>query len=155
MVVRRIPAPKTANNPRSFFDNQIEFAKTLGAPGLGYITFNDDASAKGPIAKFLDEERLNKIKSICNLQTGDSVFFVSETEDKAAEFAGEIRTILGTELNLIEPDTFRFCWVVDFPYFKYDKKEKSIGFFHNPVSVPQGGLEALNNQVPLSILAYQ
>ncbi|CEI85044.1 aspartate--tRNA ligase [Ehrlichia minasensis] len=155
MVVRAIPAPNTANNPRSFFDNKIEFAKTLGAQGLGYITFNDDSSAKGPIAKFLDEERLNKIKSICNLRTGDSVFFVSEIEDKAAEFAGEVRTILGTELNLIELNTFRFCWIVDFPYFKYDNKEKSIGFFHNPFSMPQGGLEALNNQDPLTILAYQ
>ena len=155
MVVRAIPAPNTAVNPRSFFDNKIEFAKTLGAQGLGYITFNDDHSAKGPIAKFLDKERLNKIKSICNLQLGDSVFFVSETEDKAAEFSGEVRTILGKELNLIEKDTFRFCWIIDFPYFKYDKKEKSISFFHNPFSMPQGGLEALNNQDPLSILAYQ
>ncbi|AHX04497.1 aspartate--tRNA ligase [Ehrlichia japonica] len=155
MVVRAIPAPNTAANPRSFFDNKIEFAKTLGAQGLGYITFNDDYSAKGPIAKFLDKERLNKIKSICNLQLGDSVFFVSETEEKAAEFAGEVRTILGKELNLIEKDTFRFCWIIDFPYFKYDKKEKSINFFHNPFSMPQGGLEALNNQDPLSILAYQ
>ena len=155
MVVRAIPAPKTANNPRSFFDSKIEFAKTLGAQGLGYISFNDDFSAKGPIAKFLDEERLNKIKSICNLQPGDSVFFASETAEKAAEFAGEIRTILGTELNLIEENTFKFCWVVDFPYFKYDKKEKSISFFHNPFSMPHGGLEALNNQDPLSILAYQ
>ena len=155
MVVRAIPAPKTANHSRSFFDNKIEFAKTLGAQGLGYITFNDDLSAKGPIAKFLDEEHLNKIKSICNLQSGDSVFFVSEIEEKAAEFAGEVRTILGTELNLIEENTFKFCWIVDFPYFKYDKKEKTIGFFHNPFSMPHGGLEALNNQDPLSILAYQ
>ncbi|ABD45106.1 aspartate--tRNA ligase [Ehrlichia chaffeensis str. Liberty] len=155
MVVRAIPAPNTATNPRSFFDNKIEFAKTLGAQGLGYITFNDDFSAKGPIAKFLDEERLNRIKSICNLQPGDSVFFVSETEDKATELAGEVRTLLGKELNLIEKDTFRFCWIIDFPYFKYDKKEKSINFFHNPFSMPQGGLEALNNQNPLDILAYQ
>ncbi|AHX03449.1 aspartate--tRNA ligase [Ehrlichia chaffeensis str. Heartland] len=155
MVVRAIPAPNTATNPRSFFDNKIEFAKTLGAQGLGYITFNDDFSAKGPIAKFLDEERLNRIKSICNLQPGDSVFFISETEDKATELAGEVRTLLGKELNLIEKDTFRFCWIIDFPYFKYDKKEKSINFFHNPFSMPQGGLEALNNQNPLDILAYQ
>ncbi|MGN7618626.1 MAG: aspartate--tRNA ligase [Ehrlichia sp.] len=155
MVVRAIPAPKTANNPRRFFDSKIEFAKTLGAQGLGYITFDNDFSAKGPIAKFLDEERLNKIMSICNLQPGDGVFFVSEIAEKAAELAGAVRTILGTELNLIEENIFKFCWIVDFPYFKYDKKEQTINFFHNPFSMPHGGLEALNNQDPLSILAYQ
>ncbi|WP_078400136.1 aspartate--tRNA ligase [Ehrlichia ruminantium] len=155
MVVRAIPAPNTAHNPRSFFDNKIEFAKTLGAQGLGYITFTDDSLAKGPIAKFLDKDRLDNIKLICNIKAGDSVFFVSEIADKAALFAGEVRTLLGKELNLIEENTFKFCWVVDFPYFKYDHKEKSINFFHNPFSMPQGGLEALENQDPLNILAYQ
>ena len=155
MVVRAIPAPKTAHNPRSFFDNKIEFAKTLGAQGLGYIAFNDDSLAKGPIAKFLDKDRLDSIKLICNIQPGDSVFFVSEMADKAADFAGEVRTLLGKELNLIEENIFKFCWIVDFPYFKYDNKEKTIDFFHNPFSMPQGGLEALDTQDPLSILAYQ
>ncbi|GAT75571.1 aspartyl-tRNA synthetase [Ehrlichia ruminantium] len=155
MVVRAIPAPNTAHNPRSFFDNKIEFAKTLGAQGLGYITFIDDSLAKGPIAKFLDKDRLDNIKLICNIKAGDSVFFVSEIANKAALFAGEVRTLLGKELNLIEENTFKFCWVVDFPYFKYDHKEKSINFFHNPFSMPQGGLEALENQDPLNILAYQ
>ncbi|CAI28141.1 Aspartyl-tRNA synthetase [Ehrlichia ruminantium str. Gardel] len=155
MVVRAIPAPNTAHNPRSFFDSKIEFAKTLGAQGLGYITFIDDSLAKGPIAKFLDKDRLDNIKLICNIKAGDSVFFVSEIADKAALFAGEVRTLLGKELNLIEENTFKFCWVIDFPYFKYDHKEKSINFFHNPFSMPQGGLEALENQDPLNILAYQ
>ncbi|QLK58090.1 aspartate--tRNA ligase [Ehrlichia ruminantium] len=155
MVVRAIPAPNTAHNPRSFFDSKIEFAKTLGAQGLGYITFIDDSLVKGPIAKFLDKDRLDNIKLICNIKAGDSVFFVSEIADKAALFAGEVRTLLGKELNLIEENTFKFCWVIDFPYFKYDHKEKSINFFHNPFSMPQGGLEALENQDPLNILAYQ
>ncbi|QLK59006.1 aspartate--tRNA ligase [Ehrlichia ruminantium] len=155
MVVRAIPAPNTAHNPRSFFDSKIEFAKTLGAQGLGYITFIDDSLVKGPIAKFLDKDRLDNIKLICNIKVGDSVFFVSEIADKAALFAGEVRTLLGKELNLIEENTFKFCWVIDFPYFKYDHKEKSINFFHNPFSMPQGGLEALENQDPLNILAYQ
>ncbi|QGR02723.1 aspartate--tRNA ligase [Ehrlichia ruminantium] len=155
MVVRAIPAPKTAHHPRSFFDNKIEFAKTLGAQGLGYITFNDDSVVKGPIAKFLDKDRLNSIQLICNLQPGDSVFFVSEMANRAADFAGEVRTLLGQELNLIEENVFKFCWIVDFPYFKYDNKENTINFFHNPFSMPQGELKALETEDPLSILAYQ
>ncbi|QXK91740.1 aspartate--tRNA ligase [Neoehrlichia mikurensis] len=155
MVVRAIPAPDTANNPRSFFDSKIEYAKKIGAKGLGYITFDNNFIAKGPIAKFLNETQINKIKITSNLNPGDSIFFISDIPNKASEFAGEIRKLLGTELNLIEKDAFKFCWIVDFPYFQYNNTENKIDFFHNPFSMPQGGLEALNNKNALDILAYQ
>ncbi|KJV69131.1 aspartate--tRNA ligase [Candidatus Neoehrlichia procyonis] len=155
MVIRAIPAPNTANNSRSFFDSKIEYAKKIGAKGLGYITFDSNFTAKGPIAKFLNEEQIKKIQITANLNPGDSIFFISDMPNKASILAGEIRKLLGTELNLIEKDTFKFCWIVDFPYFQYNNTENKIDFFHNPFSMPQGGIEALNNANPLDILAYQ
>lgn len=153
MVVRAIPAPGTADYPRSFFDSKIEYAtKELGAQGLGYIIF-DKFSAKGPIAKFLDEDRLEQIRNL--VKPGDSIFFASDKEEKAAKIAGGMRKLLGEELNLIEQDVFKFCWVIDFPYFTYDEKEKKIDFFHNPFSMPQGGLSDLEGKDPLDIIAYQ
>lgn len=155
MVVRAIPAPGTASYPRSFFDSKIDYAKKeLGAQGLGYITFDrEDFSAKGPIAKFLDEGRLEQIRNL--VKPGDSVFFASDKEEKAAKIAGGMRELLGEELNFIEQDVFKFCWIIDFPYFTYDEKEKKIDFFHNPFSMPQGGLSALEEKDPLDIIAYQ
>lgn len=144
-VVRAIPSPKTASQPRSFFDKKISFAQGLGAPGLGYISFDETGKAKGPIAKFLDENRLNKIKEICNIGNGDSVFFSSGNEKDACHIAGNVRTHLGEELNLIEKDSFKFCWIVDFPYFEWDEENNKIEFSHNPFSMPQGGIEALEN----------
>lgn len=156
MVVRAIPAPGTAAEPRSFFDKKIDHAqKEFGAKGLGYITFAEDGTAKGPIAKFLDENRLNQIKEITNIKPGDSVFFASDIEDEAAAIAGKVRTLLGSELGLIDDNIFKFCWIVDFPYFVYDDKNKKIDFFHNPFSMPKGGLKDLEEKNPLDILAYQ
>uniref|UniRef100_A0A3B0IXQ1 Aspartate--tRNA(Asp/Asn) ligase n=1 Tax=Wolbachia endosymbiont of Aleurodicus floccissimus TaxID=2152762 RepID=A0A3B0IXQ1_9RICK len=156
MVVRAIPAPKTAEEPRSFFDKKIEHAqKEFGAKGLGYITFDKDGIAKGPIAKFLDDNRLNSIKEITNIKPGDSVFFASDKENEAANIAGKVRALLGSELGLIDNDIFKFCWVIDFPYFLYDDKSKKIDFFHNPFSMPHGGLKDLEEADPLDILAYQ
>ncbi|MBR9984117.1 MAG: aspartate--tRNA ligase [Wolbachia endosymbiont of Homalodisca vitripennis] len=156
MVVRAIPAPKTAEEPRSFFDKKIEHAqKEFGAKGLGYITFDKDGAAKGPIAKFLDDNRLNSIKEITNIKPGDSVFFASDKENEAAIIAGKVRTLLGSELGLIDENVFKLCWVIDFPYFVYDDKSKKIDFFHNPFSMPHGGLKDLEEADPLDILAYQ
>ncbi|MEC4734500.1 MAG: aspartate--tRNA ligase [Wolbachia endosymbiont of Halictus tumulorum] len=156
MVVRAIPAPKTAEEPRSFFDKKIEHAqKEFGAKGLGYITFDKDGIAKGPIAKFLDDNRLNSIIEITNIKPGDSVFFASDKENEAVTIAGKVRTLLGSELGLIDDDIFKFCWIIDFPYFVYDDKSKKIDFFHNPFSMPHGGLKDLEEKDPLDILAYQ
>ncbi len=157
MIVRAIPAPGTANQPRSFFDNKIGYAKKeLGAQGLGYITFEkEDFSARGPIAKFLDEDRLEQIRNLVNLKPGDSVFFASDKEEKAEKIAGGMRELLGLELGLIEQNVFKFCWIVDFPYFAYNEKEKKIDFFHNPFSLPHGNLSDLEQKDPLDIVAYQ
>ncbi|MCA4773812.1 aspartate--tRNA ligase [Wolbachia endosymbiont of Mansonella perstans] len=156
MVVKAIPAPKTAEEPRSFFNKKIEHAqKEFGAKGLGYITFDKDGTAKGPVAKFLDDNRLSRIREITNVEPGDSVFFASDQENEAATIAGKVRTLLGSELGLIDDNIFKFCWVIDFPYFIYDNKSKKINFFHNPFSMPHGGLKDLEGKSPLDILAYQ
>ncbi len=153
-VVRAIPAPGAVGRPRSFFDGLIAFAQSLGAPGLGYIQFQAGA-AKGPVAKFLDAGRLDAIKERCRLGDGDAVFFACDREAKAAQLAGEVRTRLGAELELIDDSAFRFCWVVDFPMFEWDDEAKAVGFSHNPFSMPQGELDALENQEPLEIRAWQ
>ncbi|MEB3702458.1 Aspartate--tRNA ligase [Candidatus Bealeia paramacronuclearis] len=153
-VVRAIPAPHASDRPRSFFDKLNDWARELGAPGLGYIIFSE-GSAKGPIAKFLDEDRLEKLKSLANLQDGDAVFFVCDQVKKAEKLAGLARTKIGEDLDIIEKDCFKFCWTVDFPMFEYNEDTKQIEFSHNPFSMPQGGMDALLNQDPLTIKAYQ
>ena len=152
-VVRAIPAPKTSEYPRSFFDSKIEYAKSIGARGLGYITYDSTGAAKGPIAKFLTAQELEEIKRISGVGNGDSVFFMSDAKNKAAEFSGSVRSLLGKELNLVEEDTFRFCWITDFPYFSNETGK--LDFFHNPFSMPQGGMQALLERNPTDILAYQ
>ena len=154
-VVRAIPAPGTSERPRSFFDGMIAYAQSLGAQGLAYIVFAADGTAKGPIAKFLNAEKLEQLKTLAGLKNGDAVFFSSGPELSAAKLAGQVRVQLGNELDLLEKDCFKFCWVVDFPYFEYDEDAKQIIFSHNPFSMPQGGMEALEKQDPLTILAYQ
>lgn len=144
-VVRAIPAPRTSNLPRSFFDKMIAFAQENGAAGLGYISFNEDGSAKGPIAKFLNPEQLLELKSVASLANSDSVFFASDSEGKAVKLAGLVRTKLGEELDLIDHSRFEFCWIVDFPFFEWNEEENKIDFSHNPFSMPQGGLEVLNS----------
>jgi aspartyl-tRNA synthetase len=148
-----------AKEPRSFFDKMIAFAIEQGAGGLGYIIFAEDGTAKGPIAKFLPEDKLNQLKQIAGLKDGDAVFFSSDQQLAAAKLAGKVRTHLGNELNLIDSNQFKLCWVVDFPFFEWNEDTKSIDFSHNPFSMPQGGLEALEkattNEQLLEILAYQ
>ncbi|MCH2548331.1 MAG: aspartate--tRNA ligase [Alphaproteobacteria bacterium] len=154
-VIRAIPAPKTADKPRSFFDKTIGFAQESGAKGLAYIVFDASGEAKGPIAKFLSPEKLDELKQTAGLQNGDSVFFASGEANEAARVAGLVRTYIGQELDVIEQGVFKFCWIVDFPYFEWNEDDKKIDFSHNPFSMPQGGMEALETQNPLEILAYQ
>ncbi|OJW51530.1 MAG: aspartate--tRNA ligase [Alphaproteobacteria bacterium 41-28] len=153
-VVRAIPAPSTAASPRSFFDKMNDWAREQGAGGLGYIVLSQEG-AKGPIAKFLDEDRLQKLYTLTGIQGGDAVFFVCDKVKVAEKLAGLARTRLGEELDLLEKNAFRFCFIVDFPMYEYDEEKKQIQFSHNPFSMPQGGLEALETQDPLSILGYQ
>ena len=153
-VVRGIPAPKTADKPRSFFDKMNDWAREQGFPGLGYIVF-EKGEAKGPIAKFLDADRLAALKAATGAGDGDAVFFSAGKADDAAKLAGLARTRVGTELDLIEKKAFKFCWIVDFPMYEFDETEQKIIFSHNPFSMPQGGMDALNTMDPLDILAYQ
>ncbi|MEZ5756806.1 MAG: aspartate--tRNA ligase [Emcibacteraceae bacterium] len=154
-VVRAVPAPGAgADQPRSFFDKMNDWARSEGFAGLGYVRFKD-GEAMGPIAKNLDEGRIAKLMEIAGLTENDGVFFACAKADEAAKLAGHARTKVGNELGLIKDDEFKFCWIVDFPMYEYDEIEKKLDFSHNPFSMPQGGLEALNNQNPEDILGYQ
>jgi aspartyl-tRNA synthetase len=153
-VVRAIPAPGAGGNPRSFFDKLNDWAKESGAGGLGYITFAG-GEPQGPIARNLERERALAIRDALGLGDGDAVFFASDKAEPAAKFAGHVRTRLGQELGLIEPDAYRFCWVTDFPMYELNEETGQIDFSHNPFSMPQGELEALNTMNPLDIKAYQ
>mgnify|MGYP003668462560 CR=1 FL=1 len=155
-VVRAVPAPGAANQPRSFFDKLNDWArKEEGKPGLGYIIFGADGVAKGPIAKNLEAGRLAQLKEQSGAKDGDAVFFSCDKPKGAADFAGTVRTKLGHELDLLEKNVFKFCWIVDFPMYELDDKTGQIEFSHNPFSMPQGGLDALENQDPLTIKAFQ
>jgi aspartyl-tRNA synthetase len=153
-VVRAIPAPGAAGRPRSFFDKLNDWARAEGAAGLGYIVYAE-GGAKGPIAKNLDDERVAAIKESAGLAEGDAVFFACDRRDAAAKFAGTVRDKLGRDLGLLAEDVFRFCWIVDFPMFERDEETGEIGFSHNPFSMPQGGLAALESEDPLAIKAWQ
>jgi aspartyl-tRNA synthetase len=153
-VVRAIPAPGAASRPRSFFDKMNEWARAEGAAGLGYIVFAE-GEARGPIAKNLDAARIAQIKGIAALKDGDAVFFACDKAHGAARLAGAARIKLGQDLALIAQGDFRFCWIVDYPMYERDEVTGKIEFSHNPFSMPQGGLAALETQDPLEILAYQ
>ena len=152
-VVRAIPVPQIASKPRSFYDKLVDHATSLGAKGLAYLVWADDG-VKGPIGKFIKPEQLEDLKSRCNVKTGDAVFFMCDKEPVAAKISGLLRTKLGEDLDLIEKDVYRFCWIVDFPMFEKND-EGQIEFSHNPFSMPQGGMEALMTQDPLTINAFQ
>jgi aspartyl-tRNA synthetase len=153
-VVRAIPAPGAADKPRGFFDRLNEWARAEGAGGLGYIQFAADGP-KGPIAKNLEADRVEAIRAACGLNAGDAVFFAAGKKDEAPKFSGKVRTRIAEELDLIAKDEFRFCWIVDFPMYELNEETGQIDFSHNPFSMPQGGLEALNTMNPLDIKAYQ
>ena len=153
-VVRAIPALGAGGRARGFFDKLNEWARAEGAGGLGYIAW-DKNDARGPIAKNLEPERTGAIRTACGLGPDDAVFFAAGPRDEAPKFAGRVRTRIGEELGLIEPNVFRFCWITDFPMYEIEEETGKIDFSHNPFSMPQGGLEALNTQDPLTIKAYQ
>ncbi len=153
-VVRGVPAPRVAGQPRSFFDKLGQWAREQGAPGLGYVVFAE-GGAKGPIAKFLDPERIARLKTVAGSSEGDALFFVCDARPAAETLAGKARAKLGEELGLVEANAFRFCWIVDFPMYEWNEDTKRIEFSHNPFSMPQGGLDALESQDPLTLKAYQ
>ena len=154
-VVRAIAAPEAGGRmPRSFFDKMNDWARSEGFAGLGYIRFKD-GEAMGPIAKNLNEKCISKLKDIASLGDNDGVFFACGKVDEASKLAGFARTKVGEDLQLISKDEFKFCWIVDFPMYEYDEVEKKLDFSHNPFSMPQGGLEALNTMDPKDILGYQ
>ena len=144
-----------AEMSKGFHEKLLSFATSLGMGGLGYLEVAEDMSYKGPIEKFIPEEMKGEIAELAGLEVGDTIFFIADKEDKANYYAGHIRTELGEKLDLIEKNAYRFCYVNDFPMFELDPETKQIGFTHNPFSMPQGGLEALNTMDPLEILAYQ
>jgi aspartyl-tRNA synthetase len=153
-VVRAVVAPKAAAQPRSFFDKLNEWGRAQEMPGVGYVTLADGGT-KGPIAKFLDEARTARLVDITGAVAGDAVTFVCAKRPGADVVAGRLRTKLGEDLGLIEANAFRFCWIVDFPMYERDEETGKIDFSHNPFSMPQGGLHALETQDPLTIKAYQ
>jgi aspartyl-tRNA synthetase len=153
-VVRAVPAPGTAEKSRKFFDDMNEWARSEGFAGLGYAT-RKSGEWGGPIAKNHGEEGMNRIADAMGLGPDDGIFFAAGKEADAAKLAGAARTRVGEQLGLIEQDAFRFCWIVDFPMYEYDDERKKIDFSHNPFSMPQGGLDALQSKDPLDILAWQ
>ncbi|CAL7963260.1 Aspartate--tRNA(Asp/Asn) ligase [Alphaproteobacteria bacterium] len=158
-VIRAIPAPLIADKSRSFFDGMITFAQTeLSAKGLAYITFSQDGTAKGPIAKLLTLMELEAIKTASGIKNG-AIFFVCEQENAAVKIAGRVRQKLGEELDLIEKNSYRMCWIVDFPFYEWNEDESKIDFSHNPFSMPQGGMKGLEAadtiEKQLAIIAYQ
>jgi aspartyl-tRNA synthetase len=153
-VVRAVPAPGTAEKSRKFFDDMNEWARSEGFAGLGYAT-RKSGEWGGPIAKNHGEEGMNRIAEVMGLGPDDGIFFAAGKEDEAARLAGLARTRVGEQLDLIEKGAFRFCWIVDFPMFEYNEEQKKIDFSHNPFSMPQGELEALETKDPLDILAWQ
>jgi len=153
-VVRAIPAPNTAEKSRKFFDDMNEWARSEGHAGLGYAT-RKGGEWGGPIAKNHGEDKMNALADALGLGPDDGLFFAAGKEAQAAKLAGAARTRVGEELGLIDQDRFDFCWIVDFPMYEYDEEAKKVDFSHNPFSMPQGGLEALETKDPLDILAYQ
>ncbi len=154
-VVKAIKAPKVSDKPRSFFDDLNKWAQNNGKKGLGYITFDISGEEKGPIAKNLEKDRINLIQEICEIENGDSVFFVCDTLYAAQSFAGDTRKKLGVDLELIEKNIFKFAFIVDFPFYEMDEATGKLDFGHNPFSMPKGGIEALSSEDLLSITAGQ
>ena len=144
-----------ADMSKGFHEKLLKFAQSIGMGGLGYLEVKEDMTYKGPIDKFIPDDMKTEIKDIAGLEAGDTIFFIADNEKQAALYAGEIRTALGERLDLIEKNAYRFCYINDFPMYEYDPEAKKIIFTHNPFSMPQGGLEALETMKPEDILAYQ
>ena len=139
---------------KGFHEKMLEYAMSIGMGGLGYLEVMEDLSFKGPIDKFIPEELKKELISLADLKENDTIFFIADSEKRATELAGQIRTELGERLNLVDKSMFKFCWIIDFPMYELDERG-NIAFNHNPFSMPQGGMEALNTMNPLDIVAYQ
>jgi len=144
-----------ADMSKGFHEKLLKFAQSIGMGGLGYLEVMEDMSYKGPIDKFIPDDRKAEIREIAGLAPGDTIFFIADREELAALYAGQIRTELGSRLGLLEEKAYRFCFINDFPMYEYDREQKKYIFTHNPFSMPQGGLEALETKSPEEILAYQ
>ena len=144
-----------ADMSKGFHEKLLKFATSIGMGGLGYLEVMEDKSYKGPIDKFIPDDMKQEFADLTGLEVGDTIFFIADKEERANLFAGQLRNELGERLDLIEKNAFRFCFVNDFPMYEYNKDEKKMDFTHNPFSMPQGGLEALNTMNPEDILAYQ
>ena len=144
-----------ADMSKGFHEKLLKFATSIGMGGLGYLEIMEDKSYKGPIDKFIPDDMKQEFAELTGLEVGDTIFFIADKEERANLFAGQLRNELGERLDLIEKNAFRFCFVNDFPMYEYNKDEKKMDFTHNPFSMPQGGLEALNAMNPEDILAYQ
>ena len=154
-IGRTVRAIKVSGHmSKGFHEKMLDYAMKIGMKGLGYLEVQEDLSYKGPIDKFIPEELKKELISLAKLEKNDTIFFIADSEKRATELAGQIRTELGKRLDLIDEDVFKFCWIIDFPMFELDDHEK-LAFSHNPFSMPQGGLDALEHQNPLDILAYQ
>ena len=153
-VVRAVAAPGTSEKSRKFFDDMNEWARSEGFAGLGYAT-RKGGEWGGPIAKNHGEEGMNRLAEAMGLGPDDGIFFAAGKEEEAAKLAGLARTRVAEQLDLIEQGAFRFCWIVDFPMFEFNEEQQKIDFSHNPFSMPQGGMEALETKDPLDILAWQ
>lgn len=154
-IDRTVRAIKVSGNmSKGFHEKMLEYALSIGMGGLGYLEVQEDLSYKGPIDKFIPDNMKKELLQLASLDKGDTIFFIADSEKRATELAGQIRTELGKRLNLIDNTLFQFCWITDFPMYELDE-HGHIAFCHNPFSMPQGGMEALNKQNPLEILAYQ
>ncbi len=154
-IGRTVRAIKVSGHmSKGFHEKMLDYAMKIGMKGLGYLEVQEDLSYKGPIDKFIPEELKKELISLAKLEKNDTIFFIADSEKRATELAGQIRTELGKRLDLIDEDVFKFCWIIDFPMFELDDHDK-LAFSHNPFSMPQGGLDALEHQNPLDILAYQ
>jgi aspartyl-tRNA synthetase len=155
ITVRGIVAVGAALQSKSFFEKMLAFATAIGMKGLGYISVVEDGGLKGPIVKFLSAEKQDALKKDLCLKANDTLFFIADAPAKVNSLAGQIRTALGNQLNLINRDKFEFCFIVDFPMYGINEETGAVEFTHNPFSMPQGGLESLEKKDPLDILAWQ
>ena len=154
-INRTVRAIKVSGHmSKGFHEKMLLYAQSIGMGGLGYLEVQEDLSFKGPIDKFIPEELKTELLKLADLKDGDTIFFIADSEKRATELAGQIRTELANRLNLIDKDIFKFCWIIDFPMFELDEQGK-LAFSHNPFSMPQGGMKALTNENSLDILAYQ
>lgn len=154
-MVRAINAPDCAGQPKSFFENMLKFADSIGMKGLGYISVTQNNEYKGPINKYLPDDKREELVRRAGLKPGSVIFFISDDDDITPKFAGLIRTELGQRLNLIDKDSYIMCFIVDFPMFEIDEETGNYVFTHNPFSMPQGGMDALLHKKPEDVLAYQ